>query len=177
MFLQEKQQNEVKQQALELFKLEKKYKAISKAYQAKKSKLSLAIKNFMFCTKGASDEFSFEQNDILLRVKKITPTIVVWDPDKLEKCLSKKEREKVIEKKYSIEDMAGLIKYLKSCGVDPKVFKSFITVERKVCVEALEQLEALGEVTQSELKGCYSVETKTSYLRIGSVEDKNQCAK
>ena len=177
MHLSERQQNEVKQQALELFELEKKYKVISKAYQEKKNKLSLAIRNFMFCTKGANDGFSFEQNNILLRVRKITPMTVVWDPDKLEERLSREGREKVIEKKYSIEDMPGLIKYLKSCGVSPKRFKSFVTVEKKVCVKALEQLEALGEISQNDLKGCYRIEAKTSYLKIGSMEDKDQCAK
>lgn len=173
MQLPEKQQNEVKQQAIELFELEKKFKAISKTYQEKKSKLSLAIKNFMYCTKGANEEFSFEQGDILMRVKKITPTTIVWDPDKLEERLDKEVREQVIEKRYTVEDMPGLIKYLKSCGVDPKVFKSFIAVEKKVCTEALEQLEALGEITREDVAGCYRVEVKTSYLRIGSTEGRD----
>ena len=67
--------------------------------------------------------------------------------------------------------MPGLVEYLKSYGVDPKKFKSFISAEEKVLSEKLEQLEALGEISKEDLAGCYEVKPRSSYLRISVAEE------
>ena len=61
--------------------------------------------------------------------------------------------------------------YLKECGVDPKVFKTFITVQKEVNKKSLEQMYELGEVTLEDIKGCYDVETINSYIDIKVVQD------
>ena len=50
------------------------------------------------------------------------------DANKLECALRKSIASKVIEKRYEIIDIEGLVEYLKTCNVDPQIFKSFIDV-------------------------------------------------
>ena len=166
----------IRQQVVELYKLEQKYKEISKSYKEKKEKLTTAVKNYMFCNKDCNDDFQFDvgsnsDKQRMLGVKRITPTSIIWDADKLEQNLEKEVAKKVIQKTYTITDMEGLVKYLKSCGVNPKKFKSFLLIEKRVDETALEQLNALGEVASEELEGCYTTSTKCSYLRISLTEE------
>ena len=62
--------------------------------------------------------------------------------------------------------MLGLITYLQECGVDPKIFKSFISVEESVDVKELERLEELGKISKEQLKGCYSVKCQKPYYQV-----------
>ena len=89
----------------------------------------------------------------------------------MEKALGKVKSKKVINKTYLINDFNGLVTYLKECGVDPKVFKTFITVQKEVKKKSLEQMYELGEVTLEDIKGCYDVETINSYIDIKVVQD------
>lgn len=182
MMLQNKQENEeVKHQAIELFELEAKYKAITKQYEKKKSRLVLAIRNFMFRTKDANDEIrflaqsgeTFSKENRMLRVRRIVPKTVIWDVDKLEAKLDKELSSQVVSKRYTITDMKGLTTYLRSCGVDAKVFKSFIEVEKIVDAGALEQLNATGSLSMQDVKGCFTVQEKSSYLRLDTLEDED----
>lgn len=182
MILQNKQENEeVKRQTIELFELEAKYKAIKKQYEDKKSKLTLAIRNFMYCNKGANDEIQFlaQSGDIfskdnkMLRVRRIVPKTVIWDADKLEKQLDKEIASRIIQKRYTITDMEGLIAYLRSCGVSAKKFKSFIEVEKIVDTNVIDQLDAVGDLCMEDVRGCFTVQEKSSYLRIDTLEDED----
>ena len=182
MLLSNKQENEeVKRQTIELFELEQKFKAIKKQYEDKKTKLTTSIKNFMYCNKCEGDEFhfvamsgnTFAKEHQALKVKKVTPTTITWDADKLEEKLSKELCSQIIHKEYKVNDMAGLIQYLKSCGVNPKKFKSFLTIEKSVDANKIAQLDAIGEITHADVKGCYTVASKSSYLRIGLMEDED----
>lgn len=182
MILSNKQENEeVKRQVVELFELEAKFKRIQQQYTIKKEKLSVAIRNFMYCNKGMNDEIEFfaqsgemfSKENRNVRVRRIVPTTITWDADKLEKRLDKQVAQKIIQKQYTITDMDGLIAYLKSCGVSASKFKSFIAVTKTVDAKALEQLDAVGEIQHSDIKGCYSVKEKSSYLRLDVIEDEN----
>ena len=172
-----KQNEEAMRQVIELYKLEKKYKEIKKSYEQKKTKLTTAIKNFMYIHKGIHDGFEFnakrnEEQDCIFSVKKIEPASIVWDADKLEMKLTKAQRQEVINKTYFIEDIDGLVKYLKSCGVNPKRFKHYLRIEKSVDVGALEQLDAVGAIDREELEDCYTTVTKSSYLRVNmTMED------
>lgn len=180
MILQNKRENdEVKRQTIELFELEVKYKAIKKQYEDKKSKLTLAIRNFMYCNKGANDEIqflaqsgnTFSKDNKMLRVRKIIPKTIVWDADKLEERLDKELVSQIVHKRYTITDMDGLITYLRSCGVSAKKFKSFIEVEKIVDANAIDQLDAVGDLSLEDIKGCFTVHEKNGYLRIDTLED------
>lgn len=182
MILQNKQENEeVKRQTIELFELEAKYKAIKKQYEDKKSKLTTAIRNFMYCNKGTNDEIQFlaQSGDIfskdnrMLRVRRIVPKVITWDADKLEQKLDEELLLQIVHKRYTITDMTGLIAYLRSCGVSAKKFKSFIEVEKIVDAKAIEQLDAVGDLSLEDIKGCFTVHEKSSYLRIDTLEDED----
>lgn len=179
--LSNKRENEqVKHQSIELYELECKFKQLKAKYEKKKEALTTSIKNFMFTsTEGITDEFEFEvqakdtSGKGVLTVKKITPTTIVWDAEKLEKQLGKERSQSVIEKRYTIEDYDGLVEYLKECGVSPKKFKSFLSIERTVNQQALKQADDLGEITDKDISGCYKTQVKSSYLKISVLEDNN----
>lgn len=180
MQLSNKQENEeVKQQVIELYELETKFKTIKQQYEEKKTKVTTAIKNFMYCNKGMNDEFqflaqkgnTFSGMNKMLRVKRIVPTSIEWDADKLSEKLPKAVAVKVIKKQHTIDDWNGLVKYLKSCGVNPRKFKSYITTSSVVDSKALEQLDAVGELSMKDVKGCYRVVEKSGYLRLDIMED------
>jgi hypothetical protein len=62
--------------------------------------------------------------------------------------------------------MDNLVKYLKQCGVSPKKFKSFITVEKSVDKKKLDFLFETGEIKTKDLDGCYELKESESYLKI-----------
>lgn len=177
--LNNKQENEkIKQEVIALYELEAKYKKIKKSYEEKKENLSKAIRNFMYCTKGANNEFrfyaqsgdTFSKENKMLQIRRIVPKTIVWDLHAIESKFSKEVTKQLIDKQYVITDIDALIAYLKECNVDPKKFKSFLEVTKVVNEQKLEQLSATGIVTEEELEGCYTVKEKSSYLRIDIVE-------
>ena len=105
-----------------------------------------------------------------LVVTRIQNTRIKFDPDLLEKALGKALSEEVIIKHYTVNDMFGLVAYLKQCknGVDPKVFKSFITVSKTVDTRALDQLEALGKITAKQIEGCYIINKDSPYFTVSA---------
>lgn len=104
-------------------------------------------------------------------VTKVTRTKIIWDVQKLTKAVGKKLAKKVIKKTYKVNDMQGLTAYLKECGVDPLVFKSFITVDSKVDEDAIDRLEALGKIDGEKIEACCSVEMSDPYFRIAVKKD------
>lgn len=115
---------------------------------------------------GGKVFFDEEADSPPLVVTRVQNTRIKFDPDKLEKALGKTLSEDVIVKRYSINDMLGLVSYLKQCGVDPKVFKSFITVSKTVDDKALDQLESIGKITAEQIKGCYTVNKDRPYFTV-----------
>ena len=88
------------------------------------------------------------------------------DIDALENNLSKEMSKDVIDKSYTITDINRLIIYLKSCGVDPKVFKSFINVTKTVDEKKLDKLADLGLIRKEQLEGCYTLKRKKPYFTV-----------
>lgn len=165
----------IRRDVMELSHIKKEFDETRKRYEARRKALITSIKNYMYCNKGCNDSFMFrikgeDGEKQLMKVSKVVPTSIVWEPDKIEEVISKDEAKQVINKTYVINDMDGLITYLKSCGVSPKRFKGFIDVQKSVDTEALEQLSALGKVSEQDLSGCYTLNTKNSYIRLSIVE-------
>ena len=171
----QKKDKELKQQVIELYRVESKFKRLKKEYEDKKSNLVVAIKNQMFCNKGHWNEFRFGAKNgdrrVTMSVKKVEPVSIVWDADKLESALSKEVAKQVIVKTYEITDYAGLVKYLRGCGVDPKKFKRFVAVHKSVDEQSLDQLDALGEIDHNDIEGCYTKKVRSDYLRVDMLED------
>lgn len=115
---------------------------------------------------GEGSSYRFSNASRNYRLTRSVPTKVIFDVDKLEEKLGKRLSSQVVETKAQIEDLKGLTKYLKGCSVDPKVFKSFISVQKTVDKAALEQLEALGEVDKEDLIGTFEVTVGNPSFRI-----------
>lgn len=99
-------------------------------------------------------------------ITRVQSSKVEFNPDKLEKALGKELSQNVIQKHYEIADMAGLVTYLKECGISPKVFKSFISVRKTVNVKELDRLEELGMITAEQIKGCYTIKSQNPYFTV-----------
>ena len=99
-------------------------------------------------------------------VTRIQSSRVEFNPDKLEKALGKELSRDVIQKHYEIVDMNGLVTYLKECGIDPKVFKSFVSVRKIVNTKEIDRLEELGKITAEQIKGCYTIKSQSPYFTV-----------
>lgn len=106
-------------------------------------------------------------------VTRIQSSRVEFNPDKLEKALGKELSRDVIQKHYEIVDMNGLVTYLKECGINPKVFKSFVSVRKTVNTKELDRLEELGKITAEQIKGCYTVKSQSPYFTVNVGKGQN----
>lgn len=120
--------------------------------------------NYEGVDKLVIDNEDLEGNELV--VNKVQKTSIVFDIDVLENNLSKEMSKDVIDKSYTITDINRLIIYLKSCGVDPKVFKSFINVTKTVDEKKLDKLADLGLISQEQLEGCYTLKRKKPYFTV-----------
>lgn len=148
----------------ELYKLEQKYKDIKKKYEDKKKRLTTSIRNYMFV--NGFNTFQYQNNDKLVDVKSVTQKKIIWDVEKLEQKLDKEILNEIEEKTYTINNMEGLIKYLKSCGVNPKKFKSFVNVEKKIDQKKFNELSEMGDISLDDVKGCYELKESEGYVKI-----------
>lgn len=120
--------------------------------------------NYESISKLVTDNDDLEGNELI--VNKVQKTSVIFDVDALENNLSKEMCKDVIDKSYTITDINRLIFYLKSCGVDPKVFKSFINVTKTVDEKKLDKLADLGLISQEQLDGCYTLKRQKPYFTV-----------
>ena len=120
--------------------------------------------NYEGIDKLVIDNEDLEGNELV--VNKIQNTSIVFDIDALENNLSKEMCKDFIDKSYTITDINRLIIYLKSCGVDPKVFKSFLNVTKTVDEKKLDKLTDLGLIRKEQLEGCYTLKCKKPYFTV-----------
>lgn len=120
--------------------------------------------NYEGIDKLVVDNEDLEGNELV--VNRVQKTSVIFDIDALENNLSKEMSKDVIDKSYTITDINRLIIYLKSCGVDPKVFKSFINVTKTVDEKKLDKLADLGLIRKEQLEGCYTLKRKKPYFTV-----------
>ena len=116
-----------------------------------------------------SDKTWFPTDNLVdsnLVVTKVQKSVVDFDVQKLEEAIGKENAKVVIVKEYQISDFEGLVAYLKSCGVNPKVFKKFITTKKSIDTKKLDNLEELGRVSIEQLKGCYTVKKQNPYFKV-----------
>ena len=150
------------------------YDKVKKYYDETKKKESVAISNYMFSNMPGENGFditlsegcTYYDNPKKLHVTRARRKKVVWNVGMLKERLSKDKRKAVIKKEYAIADIDGLVSYLKSCGVDPKKFKSFLNVTETVDEKTLNNLFDVGVVTKTDVKGCYDVEMSEPYIVI-----------
>lgn len=152
-------------EVLELHRLEEQFKVYKRSYEERKKELQTSISNYMFV--NGFGMFDFKSREFgSVKVNKIVRKTIVWDVDKLKENLSSEVFNEISEKQYVIEDMQGLVKYLKSCGVNPKKFKKFLTVETKIIDSKVNELSEVGNITEEDIDGCYKLKEASPYLRI-----------
>lgn len=148
-------------------KVKKQYEELKEQFEADMLELTEALgkKRVLFESENLADSSE------VLSVRKVEKTSIEWDADKLERKLPKSVAKKVIKKKYTISNMSGLVEYLKSCGVDPKVFKKYLAIERTVDVKAVDQLGNVGEISVQQISGCYIVKCHKPYFTLSVKKD------
>lgn len=105
---------------------------------------------------------------------RVQPTTITFDVDKVEKKIGKKRAEAIITKEYTINDFQGLVKYLQSCGVNPRVFKKYIDVDKQIDKDKLDNLSELGLLSLDDLSGAYSVKVNNPFYRITANKIKSE---
>ena len=121
-------------------------------------------------TDSVSFSVGSDYKDELFVVKKRRRTYIKWNFQKLAKNLGNKLFKQVVNKKYIVNDMLGLIEYLKSCNVDPNIFKKYIDVEYSLNEAELDNLELLGKVKAEQLEGCFDLSFSKPWYSVEKKE-------
>lgn len=121
-------------------------------------------------TDSVSFSVGSDYKDELFVVKKRRRTYIKWNFQKLAINLGNKLFKQVANKKYIVNDMLGLIKYLKSCNVDPNIFKKYIDVEYSLNEAELDNLELLGKVKAEQLEGCFNLSFSKPWYSVEKKE-------
>lgn len=170
---------QIKDSVRKLYDAQQEKKRFDKYYEEVRKKEQLSISNFMF-TNLPKDQNSFEieldegvgyyTNHVKLNVTRIRTKKVTWLLDKLKQKLRKDVYSEVVDKIYTVNDMQELIKYLKSCGVDPKKFKKFIDVKEELDETKLNTYYETGALKKADIEGCYNVKMGEPYIRIAELK-------
>lgn len=169
----------IKESVRKLYQTKERFKDVQARAKQIEMKESKAISNWMFSNLpenqnsfeiDISDELSFNDGK-KLRVTKVRTKKVEWLIDKLKQNISKELFSEIVTKTYTIKDINGLIKYLKSCGVDPKKFKTFIEVKEEVNEQKFDTLYQTGKVKAKEIEDCYKVKLGEPYFRFTDINE------
>lgn len=159
---------ECRQLVHKFFEKQSRFKQIRSQFNELKAQFNSDMEDYFECERiNKSLTFSYDNLvDGDLTVSRIQKSSIEFDPDKLEKALGKQLAKQTIIKKYEITDIEALIAYLKECNVDPKIFKSFLTVSKSVDTNELDRLEEIGKITTEQVKGCYTIKRQKPYFTV-----------
>lgn len=165
----------IKDSVRKLYDAQQEKKQFDKYYEEVRKKEQLAISNFMF-TSLPKGQNSFEieldegagyyTNHVKLNVTRVRTKKVTWLLDKLKQKVGKDIYSEVVNKTYTVNDVQGLIRYLKTCGVEPKKFKRFIDVTEELDETKLDTYYETGALKTKDIEGCYTVKMGEPYIRI-----------
>lgn len=158
----------VKDAIKHLYTITKANKAAEKEFVSDRKSTMKEI--LAFLDKNGANDISFEISSrlgmkLVTASKRVSRTIS-YDAVLLEKKLGKETCLEFVDREYIINDFDGLVRYLKSCGVNPQKFKSFIRCDKTVNKAKLEQQFQLGEITLEDIEDCYSVKESTPYVDV-----------
>lgn len=162
--------NECRQSVLDFFEKQTKFKDAQSQFNDEKAKFNSLMEAF-FKNEALDKSVVFTESGVdeerkSYTVTRIQKSSIEFDPDKLEKSLGREIARSIILKRYEIVDIDGLIAYLKECGVDPKIFKSFLHISKSVDYTELDRLEELGKISHGQVKGCYTVKRQKPYFTV-----------
>lgn len=144
------------------------FKAEENAFKKRKEAFNKMADDFFTESGETQDVFMTDELTVptIITVKKCQSVSIQFDAGKLEEKLDKEYCQEIISKKYEIQDITGLIEYLKSCGVNPKKFKSFLNITKVVDQKKLDQLFLTGKLSEKDVDGCYTTEKKSPYYTV-----------
>lgn len=105
-------------------------------------------------------------SDTKIRVHKVQSSKVEWDTKRLRKVIGEEYSDKVMYKKYYIEDFSLLIKLAKKYKIPWKDFKRCISYEEVVRDTEVDRLVDLGELNEEEVKKCATVKLNKPYYKL-----------
>lgn len=162
---------ECKRSVESFFQKQKKFKQIQSRFGEVKAEFYNDMEDYFECN-NIDGKLMIETDDLngseTFTVTRIQSSKIEFSPDKLEKALGKELSKRVIQKQYEIIDIEGLVSYLKEYGVDPKTFKSFLSIKKTVDAKELDKLEELGKITIEQVKGCYTVKKQNPYFTVNA---------
>ena len=161
-------EKKIQKAVIELEELNSNFKWEEEKYKKRKDELQNLIKGYT--DKHNVEEFGFNFGNTFKKIRPVITKKITWDIKKLSEKLDKEVFNEVVKKKYTINNMDDLIRYLKSCGVDAKKFKKFIDVEESVDNKKIDELGQLGEIDIEQLSGCYELQANFSYVKISNLE-------
>lgn len=162
--------NEVsaKRSAIWFYEKKQDFEQKQKEFEEEKRRFYSEMDSYFASENISSKAFFYDGDTESLTVTRCQSKKVIFNPDILEKSLGKALAGNVIIKHYEIQDMIGLISYLKTCGVDPLVFKKFISVSKTVDEQELDRLFDIGKVTEEQVEGSFTVKKNNPYFTIRS---------
>lgn len=104
------------------------------------------------------------------KTTRIIPTKIRWDTSKLKKKLDADIYRDVVKRDRQLVDPKGLAEYVKSLGGKPSKLWSFFSVTDSVDGKAMDQAFDIGDITQEDVAGCFSVEAKPEFYRVTTRE-------
>lgn len=157
-----------KQSVIDFYMIGKNFKEQKTVFDKRKEKFYKQADEYFANKSDAKEIFITEDfaTPAICTVTKVQQTVVNFDADKLEDKLGKEYCQEFINKSYEIQDMTGLIEYLKSCGVSPKKFKSFLKVTKIVDAKKIDQLFLTAKLSEKDVEGCYTTEKKSRYYTV-----------
>lgn len=152
----------------ELYKLNKKHDKEEADYKERKKQIFSEIKQYT--EHEHIDDYAINTAEGNFKFRPVVATKIIWNMEKLQEKVGKKLLNQFTDRTYVITDYESLIEYLKSCGVNPKKFAEFISVERKVNKKKLDNLSDLGEISADDISDCYRIEISSEYIKISELE-------
>lgn len=153
------------QVAWDFFQKQQKMKQLQKKLDVAKREFEDTMGELFSKMGGKSILFGGNINgNEVLKVSRVEKTSIVWDAEKLSKRLPKSIARKCIRKEYRIQNMTGLVEYLKSCGVDPKEFKKYLSIEMTVDQDEVGRLGDIGQISAKSISGCYVIKCQRPYF-------------
>lgn len=168
IFVSKKQKAKISKLISDLDSLNESFKVEKELYESKKQTLQSEIKDYT--DKNNWDKINVDIGNFNYQATPVINKKITWDLDKLSEKLDKEILNEITDKEYSINDFNGLVKYLKSCGVDPKKFKKFVDVKKTVNNKKIDELGQLGDIDIESLSGCYELQANFSYVKITKQE-------
>lgn len=146
----------IKELIKQTYKLSVNVKAQIKEYNQNR----MTIQQFFDDKKIKELEVDTEEDHNIVKIiaKKVEQLKIEYDLVKLKLKLDKEIYNEVTTKQYMITNFDEFVNVLKHAGVTALDVKKFINVVETVNKNKITELYSVGDITQNDLRGCYTAE-------------------